>query len=67
MNTTFHERRPEGDCILRVGTVTQADDQLEWSFVVDRGRCRGTQVGYNTPLAKDRLWSLRNLVETLGG
>jgi hypothetical protein len=68
VNTLHRERshEPEGRCILRVDKVIAEDDCLVWSFVVDQGRCQGSQLRHLTPLAQHQLWPLRNLLETLG-
>ena len=65
---TLRERdhEPEGRCIFRVDKVIAEDDCLVWSFIVDQGRCQGSQLRHLTSMVKERLWPLRNLLETLG-
>jgi hypothetical protein len=61
MTTTLshdHEpAEPKGEYVLRVDKVTQDDDRLVWSFIVDQGKYPEWAMEYLTSLAPQSLWS----------
>lgn len=61
---------PEGSYHCKVAEVTQEDGSqapyLKWKFEVVGGKFDGKPLYNNTSLAEQSLWSLRNLLETLG-
>jgi hypothetical protein len=57
---------PDDECILRVDRVTAEDDHLLWSFTVEEGAYKGSEVKHRTPLNPLHLWNLRHLLESLG-
>lgn len=61
---------PEDDYLLKVAEVSKEEgdkaDYLKWKFEVADGKFEGQSVFYNTSLAPQALWNLRNLLLTLG-
>jgi len=62
-------RLPEGEYIVEVADLTSEDGQehpyLKWKFRVAEGDKKGGILYYNTSLAPQALWNLRNLLEAL--
>lgn len=62
---------PEGDYLTEVVSISQEEgnehDYLQWNLsVVEPAKHKGAMLTYNTSLAPQALWNLRNVLEALG-
>lgn len=61
---------PEDQYRVKVAEVSQEDGSaaayLKWKFEVSEGKFEGKPLYHNSSLSEQALWSLRNLLETIG-